>query len=144
MAYFTTIAVRMRYADYRDLGMFIGSGAVEAGCKAVIGQRLELSGMRWSAPGATGILTLRAQHASGPWEQVWHRTNNQTSTPTGRLQFLILVTYKPVPHPSCAPTADPPRVNRRGLRGRRSRPGRDFRPCHRRRARRCILTRLTR
>ncbi len=81
LAYFTTNAVRMRYAHFRDLGMFIGSGAVEAGCKAVIGQRLKLSGMRWSTPGATGILTLRAQHASAPWEQVRQHTNNQTSAP---------------------------------------------------------------
>ena len=29
--------------------------------KAVIGQRLKLSGMHWSVPGATGILTLRCQ-----------------------------------------------------------------------------------
>jgi hypothetical protein len=56
----------MRYAHCRNLGMFIGSGKVEAGCKAVIGQRLRLSGMRWPQPGATGILTLRAQQASGP------------------------------------------------------------------------------
>ena len=38
----------MRYQHFRSLGMFVGSGAVEAGCKAVIGQRLKLSGMHWS------------------------------------------------------------------------------------------------
>lgn len=64
LAYFQTNAHRMRYAHYRHLGMFVGSGVVEAGCKAVIGQRLKLSGMRWSALGATGITTLRCQHAS--------------------------------------------------------------------------------
>jgi len=36
--YFETNAVRMRYAYFRDeLGMFLGSGAVEGGCKNVIG-----------------------------------------------------------------------------------------------------------
>lgn len=64
LAYFETNAHRMRYARFRRLGMFVGSGTVEAGCKAVIGQRLKLSGMRWSAPGATGIITLRCQKAS--------------------------------------------------------------------------------
>src|SRR6202022_1492657 len=58
LAYFKTNAPRMRYDYFRDLGLFIGSGVVEAGCKAVIGQRLKLSGMRWNIPGATGILTL--------------------------------------------------------------------------------------
>jgi hypothetical protein len=27
----------MRYAQFRELGMFLGSGAVEGGCKNVIG-----------------------------------------------------------------------------------------------------------
>ena len=71
----------MRYARYRELGMFIGSGTVEAGCKAVIGQRLKLSGMRWTIPGATGILTLRAQQASGPWDHIWASTHTQTPAP---------------------------------------------------------------
>ncbi len=34
VAYFETNTHRMRYAHYRSLGMFIGSGVVEAGCKA--------------------------------------------------------------------------------------------------------------
>ena len=64
LAYFTNNKHRMHYAHFRSLGMFVGSGTVEAGCKAVIGQRLKLSGMRWSDPGATSIITLRCQHAS--------------------------------------------------------------------------------
>ena len=59
----------MHYARFRQLGMFVGSGAVEAGCKAIIGQRLKLSGMHWSVPGATAIATLRCQEASGRWER---------------------------------------------------------------------------
>jgi hypothetical protein len=78
LTYFTTNAHRMNYARYRALGMFVGSGVVEAGCKTVIGQRLKLSGMHWSEPGATAILTLRAQHASGPWEPTGTRPHNQT------------------------------------------------------------------
>ena len=38
----------------RANGLFVGSGVVEAGCKSVIGQRLKLSGMRWTEPGVTG------------------------------------------------------------------------------------------
>ncbi|MGH3320205.1 MAG: hypothetical protein ACRDN9_08495 [Streptosporangiaceae bacterium] len=58
-------AHRMHYAHYRKLGMFAGSGVVEAGYKAVIGQRLKFSGTRWTTRGATGITTLRCHHASG-------------------------------------------------------------------------------
>jgi hypothetical protein len=71
--YFETNQPRMRYARYRNLGLFVGSGVVEAGCKSVIGQRLKLSGMRWTEPGATGILTLRCQEASNRWDQTWQQ-----------------------------------------------------------------------
>jgi hypothetical protein len=69
--YFEANAHRMHYAWYRSLGLFVGSGVVEAGCRSVIGQRLKLSGMRWTERGATGILTLRCQEASNRWDQTW-------------------------------------------------------------------------
>jgi hypothetical protein len=84
--YFIKNAQRMRYQVFRDLGMFIGSGVVEAGCKSLVGQRLKLSGMRWNIPGATGILTLRCHRESNRWDQIWQHPNNQTSpTPSQRL-----------------------------------------------------------
>ncbi len=78
LAYFETNAPRMRYSHFRSHGLFVGSGVVEAGCKSVIGQRLKLSGMHWTCTGATGILTLRCQQASGRWEEIWQQSNNQT------------------------------------------------------------------
>lgn len=78
LAYFEHNAHRMRYQHFRSLGMFVGSGVVEAGCKAVIGQRLKLSGMRWAIPGATSIATLRCQDASNRWEEIWQRPHSQT------------------------------------------------------------------
>ena len=54
----------MRYSWFRSRGLFVGSGVVESGCKAVIGQRLKLSGMRWTV--ADAIATLRCQQASRP------------------------------------------------------------------------------
>jgi hypothetical protein len=82
--YFIKNAQRMRYAVFRDLGMFIGSGVVEAGCKSLVGQRLKLSGMRWNIPGATGILTLRCHHASNRFDHIWPQPNNQTPPTTSR------------------------------------------------------------
>jgi hypothetical protein len=89
--YFIKNAERMRYQVFRDLGMFIGSGVVEAGCKTLAGQRLKLSGMRWNIPGATGILTLRCHRASNRWDQIWPHPNNQISPSTSRK-------LQPVPH----------------------------------------------
>jgi len=45
LGYFENNAPRMRYHWFRSRGLFVGSGVVEAGCKAVIGQRLKQSGM---------------------------------------------------------------------------------------------------
>ena len=70
LGYFEHNAHRMRYDRFKNLGMFIGSGAVEAGCKSIVGQRCKLSGMRWTVPGATGILTLRCLEASDRWEHI--------------------------------------------------------------------------
>ncbi len=70
LGYFEHNAHRMRYAHFKSLGMFVGSGAVEAGCKSVVAQRCKLSGMRWTVSGATGILTLRCLQASDRWEEI--------------------------------------------------------------------------
>jgi hypothetical protein len=78
VSYFETNAHRMRYAHYRKLGMFVGSGVVEAGCKSVIGARLKQSGMHWATHGATGITTLRCAHASGRWNQICPPMDSQT------------------------------------------------------------------
>jgi hypothetical protein len=78
LGYFEGNAPRMRYKHFRSCGLFVGSGVVEAGCKSVIGQRLKQSGMHWSQPGATGILTLRCQQASGRWDEIWQQPDNQT------------------------------------------------------------------
>lgn len=50
---------QMRYASYREQGLFIGSGVIEAGCKNVIGKRLKQSGMKWTVRGANSIIALR-------------------------------------------------------------------------------------
>lgn len=71
LGYFEHNAHRMSYAHFKKLGMFVGSGAVEAGCKAIVAQRCKLSGMRWTLPGAYGILTLRCLDASDRWEETW-------------------------------------------------------------------------
>lgn len=79
LGYFETNRERMRYARFRALGLFVGSGAVEAGCRAVVAQRLKLSGMRWTVRGASAIVSLRCQEASGRWQEVWTWLNTQMS-----------------------------------------------------------------
>ena len=61
----------MRYADFRKLGFFVGSGVMEAGCKTVIGLRMKQSGMEWSLRGANAIISLRCVIRSGRLEDYW-------------------------------------------------------------------------
>lgn len=42
--YFERNTDKMRYPKFRDQGLFIGSGVIEAGCKTLIGARLKKSG----------------------------------------------------------------------------------------------------
>jgi len=71
IAYFEENKERMRYANFREQGLFVGSGVVEAGCKTIVGQRLKQSGMEWSVPGANSILSLRCNHLSSRMEDFW-------------------------------------------------------------------------
>jgi hypothetical protein len=78
LGYFENNAPRMRYHWFRQCGLFVGSGVVEAGCKTIIGQRLKLSGVHWTAAGADAITTLRCQQASRPEDRIWNTPRNQT------------------------------------------------------------------
>ena len=80
LGYFENNAPRMRYKWFRSRGLFVGSGLVESGCKAVTGQRLKLSGMRWTITGADAITTLRCQQASRPEDRIWQQHHYQTGT----------------------------------------------------------------
>jgi hypothetical protein len=61
----------MKYPEFRNKGLPIGSGPVEAACKSLVKTRLGRSGMRWSITGGQNILTLRTLVKSGRWECGW-------------------------------------------------------------------------
>jgi len=69
--YFEKNKKRMRYAQFRKQGLFVGSGVLEAGCRTVVGQRLKLSGMHWTVKGANSIIALRCCFLSNRWEDFW-------------------------------------------------------------------------
>lgn len=61
---------RMQYKTYREKGLMIGSGPIEAAHRSVIQQRLKLSGQKWSVPGAQAVANLRCYKQSGAWGMV--------------------------------------------------------------------------
>jgi hypothetical protein len=80
LGYFENNAPRMRYHWFRQCGLFVGSGVVEASCKSVIGQRLKQAGMHWTVSGADAIIALRCQEASSTWEAICNTPHTQTRT----------------------------------------------------------------
>jgi hypothetical protein len=71
--YFEKNRQRMRYAEFRKLGLFIGSGVVEAGCKTVIGKRAKQSGMKWTEAGLLNVLNPRCALMGGQFDDCWER-----------------------------------------------------------------------
>ncbi len=69
--YFTTNRPRMDYPTFESLGLCVGSGVVEAGCKTAVGVRMKRAGMRWTVRGANAIAALRCCRVSGRYEAFW-------------------------------------------------------------------------
>jgi len=69
---------RTDYPRYQANGWLIGSGHVEAACKAVVGARLKGSGMRWGEAGADNVCHLRALFKSeaSQWDAFWSPSPN--------------------------------------------------------------------
>jgi hypothetical protein len=57
--YFQNNVERMKYDEYRDAGLPIGSGKVEGRCKYIVGKRFKGSGMRWKKQDNEKVLRAR-------------------------------------------------------------------------------------
>ncbi len=65
-------AGRMDYPKLVKSKVPIGSGATEAACKVLVGQRLRRSGTKWRESGAAAVLSLRClTYTTKRWEQFW-------------------------------------------------------------------------
>lgn len=70
MDYYVEHDDRMQYKTFREQGLMIGSGPIEAAHRSVIQQRLKLSGQKWSISGAQAVANLRCYKHSGAWSRV--------------------------------------------------------------------------
>jgi hypothetical protein len=68
--YYLEHDTRMQYKTYREKGLMIGSGPIEAAHRSVIQQRMKLSGQKWSVTGAQAIANLRCYKQSNNWDMV--------------------------------------------------------------------------
>lgn len=67
-AYYERNLAFMAYDQYLALGWPIATGVIEGACRHLVKDRCELSGMRWTQPGAEALLRLRSVAENGDWE----------------------------------------------------------------------------
>ena len=63
-SYFAFNRTRLRYAKFRTMGLQIGSGSMESGCKQIALERLKIAGAQWSVEGARKLAKARAAFLS--------------------------------------------------------------------------------
>ena len=61
----------MKYEDYKNLGLPIGSGIVESACKWLIQQRFKGVGMRWSVNGFVSLCSLRVAWVNDSFRELF-------------------------------------------------------------------------
>lgn len=63
---------RMRYPEFKSMGLPIGSGAIEGTCKNLIKGHMAGVGMRWDADeGIELMMALRVRMFNEHWEDLW-------------------------------------------------------------------------
>lgn len=70
MQYLLKRREKLDYARFRSLGLKIGSGTTESGCKST-SRRLKGVGMRWNAVNAEAMMALESLHQSNLWPTYW-------------------------------------------------------------------------
>jgi hypothetical protein len=114
LAYFEKRRSQITYADFRQQGYPIGSGAVESANKLVVEARLKGSGMHWDRASVNPMVSLRGLLCSDRWTAVWpdiwraHLAASRRRprrTPTARPDAPA--TPPPPPEPPALPDAPP-------------------------------------
>ena len=67
---------RMRYPEFRAMGLCVATGVVEGGCKNIVGSRLKRGGMHWTVSGANAIIALRCAILGNRFDDFWERRAN--------------------------------------------------------------------
>jgi hypothetical protein len=70
LEYFRKHRKRMNYAQAKEEGLPIGSGAIESAVRRVVNLRLKGPGIFWERESAEAMLLLRSYYKSGRWNQL--------------------------------------------------------------------------
>ncbi|MCA1702509.1 MAG: ISKra4 family transposase, partial [Actinobacteria bacterium] len=70
--YLTNTGPYLDYPTALAQGWPIATGVIEGACRHLIKDRMDLTGARWSLPGAEAVLKLRALHSNGDFDDYWN------------------------------------------------------------------------
>jgi hypothetical protein len=92
VAYLTNKAPYLDYATALTNGWPIATGVIEGACRHLVKDRMDITGARWSLPGAEAILKLRALITNGHFEEywTWHQQQQLHRNHLNRYQDLDL------------------------------------------------------
>ena len=76
-AYLTRKAPYLDYATALASGWQIATGIIEGAARFLIKDRMDITGARWSTPGAQAVLRLRAVIANGDFDEYWQYHQQQ-------------------------------------------------------------------
>ena len=71
ITYLTNKRDHLDYPTALAAGWPIATGLIEGSCRWMIKDRMDITGARWSLPGAEAILKLRALKANGDFDEFW-------------------------------------------------------------------------
>lgn len=60
----------MKYDEYLASGYPIASGVIEGGCRHLVNDRMECTGMRWQIDGAQAMLNTRSAYINCEWDRM--------------------------------------------------------------------------
>ena len=69
LGYLTPRLEMMRYAEWIEQDLVIGSGQVEGAARHVVGERMDCAGMRWLQGKGEALLQLRCIELNGDWDR---------------------------------------------------------------------------
>jgi hypothetical protein len=72
VAYLTRKAPYLDYATALANGWQIATGIIEGAARFLIKDRMDITGARWTTPGAEAVLRLRAVIANADFDEYWH------------------------------------------------------------------------
>jgi hypothetical protein len=71
--YYVSNQDAMKYNEYRENCLCIGSGSIESANKYIVSQRLKQSGMKWVKENVNAVIWARGKYFENCWDSFWEK-----------------------------------------------------------------------